>query len=166
MDLLTIILTAVPAAIAIAAATLAIINSVKLLRLKRMIWIMDDHMYEHCQDICDLMDEVEHIDDYLEETSEKINHNVDMTNITLRNFKHAIEHDRKELKEVREVAELHQDALEIMAKNLELCNENTNDTLDLIEDILLADDIEFEYFEEEEPEKVETPKKKSTKKQK
>lgn len=164
MDLLTIILTAVPAAIAIAAATLAIINSVKLLRLKRRIGIMDDHMYDHCQDICDLMDEVEHIDDYLEETSEKINHNVDMTNITLRNFKHAIEHDRKELKEVQKVAELHQDALEMMAEDLKLCNENTNDTLDLIEDILLADDIEFEYFEEED--KPEEPKKKSTKKQK
>lgn len=166
MDLLTIIITAVPAALAIAALVLAICNRVKLNRLHRLIDVMDEHMYDHCKDICDLMDEVENIDDYLEETSEKINHNIDMTNITLRNFKHAIEHDRKELKEIQKVAELHQDALEMMAKDLELCNENTNDTLDLIEDILLVDDIEFEYFEEEEPEETEIQKRKSTKKQK
>lgn len=141
MDYLTIILTAVPAAFAIASLTLAICNRVKLNRLTKNVYQIDEHLYEHCKDICDLMDEVENIDDYLENLEECLNHNVDMTNITLRNFKFAVEKDRRELREIQKVAELHQDALELMRQNLELCNETTNDTLDLIEDILIADSL-------------------------
>lgn len=175
MDYLTIILTAVPAALAIAALVLAIINSVKLRNLRENLEVMDNHLYAHCNDICDLMEEVDNIDTYLENLEECLNHNVDMTNITLRNFKVAVEKDRRELREIQKVAELHQDALELMKQDLELCNETTNDTLDLIEDILIADslvedettewcccktweDDDFEYFETKETKKTKRPK--------
>ena len=141
---------------AVAAFVLAIINAVKLKRLEEFMYDLDDDYVENYLDI-------KNIEDYLEELEKGINHNVDMSNFTLKNFKKAIEDDRRKLQEVYDVVEIHQDVLEKQHAAMNLLDENINDTLDLVEDVLALD--EFEYFEEE-PEETEEPKKKSTKKQK
>lgn len=141
---------------ALAAFVLAIINLVKTHNLREFMYDLDDDYVENYLDI-------KNIEDYLEELEKGINHNVDMSNFTLKNFKRAIEEDRKQLKELEQVVEIHQDVLEKQHTAMNLLDENVNDTLDLVEDLLALD--EFEYFEEE-PEETEEPKKKSTKKQK
>jgi len=139
---------------AVAAFVLAIINLVKTHNVKEFMYDLDDDYVENYLDI-------KNIEDYLEELEKGINHNVDMSNVTLRNFKRAIETDRKDLHNLIETVAIHQDVLEKTTTALDLLDENINDTLDLVEDVLALD--EFEYFEEEEEEPKEEKK---TKKQK
>lgn len=138
---------------AVAAFVLAIINLVKTHNVKEFMYDLDDEYVENYLDI-------KNIEDYLEELEKGINHNVDMSNVTLRNFKRAIETDRKDLHNLIETVAIHQDVLERTKDAMDMLDANINDTLDLVEDVLALD--EFEYFEEEEQPKEE----KKTKKQK
>lgn len=160
------------AALAVAAFTIAICNSVKIKRVKnRMKWLQDDvdWYYNYFNKVYDRLDNMEDfaddVEEYLHNLEESINHNVDMTNFTLNNFKRAIENDRKEIKNLTQVWEIHQTVLEDMHDALDLMDKNLNDTLDVVEDMVYADWLEEcedepEYFEEEKKEK------KSSKKQK
>lgn len=156
------------ALVALVVAVLAIINAVKLKKLTELVWDIDDDYVENYLDI-------KNIEDYLEELEKGINHNVDMSNFTLKNFKRAIEEDRKQLKELEQVVEIHQDVLEKQHAAMNLLDENVNDTLDLIEDIMIYDDLadeeitewcccktweddDFEYFESKETKKTKRPK--------
>lgn len=142
---------------AVAAFVLAIINLVKTHNVKEFMYDLDDEYVENYLDI-------KNIEDYLEELEKGINHNVDMSNVTLRNFKRAIETDRKDLHNLIETVAIHQDVLEKTKDAMDMLDANINDTLDLVEDVLALD--EFEYFEEDEEPKEEQPKEKKTKKQK
>jgi len=113
---------------------LAIINAVKLKRLEEFMYDLDDDYVENYLDI-------KNIEDYLEKLEKGINHNVDMSNYTLKNFKRAIEDDRRKLQEVEDVVEIHQDILEKQHASMKILDENINDTLDLIEDIMIYDDL-------------------------
>lgn len=154
---------------AVAAFVLAIINLVKTHNLEELVWDIDDDYVENYLDI-------KNIEDYLEELEKGINHNVDMSNFTLKNFKKAIEDDRRKLQEVEDVVEIHQDVLEKQHTAMKILDENVNDTLDLIEDIMIYDDLaeeettewcccktweddDFEYFETKETKKTRKPKK-------
>ena len=167
---------------AVASFVLAIINAVELKRVKeRMEFLRKDvdWYYDYFNRIYDRLDNLEDFSDdvneYLDNLEEAINHNVDMTNFTLRNFKYAIEKDRKELKEIEQVVEIHQDVLEKQHAAMKILDENINDTLDLIEDIMIYDDLaeeettewcccktweddDFEYFETKEIKKTKRPK--------
>jgi hypothetical protein len=67
-----------------------------------------------------------------------------MSNFTLKNFKKAIEDDRRKLQEVTDVVEIHQDVLEKQHAAMKILDDNVNDTLDLIEDIMIYDDLSEE----------------------
>lgn len=156
------------ALVALVVAVLAIINAVKLKRLEEFMYDLDDDYVENYLDI-------KNIEDYLEELEKGINHNVDMSNFTLKNFKKAIEDDRRKLQEVEDVVEIHQDVLEKQHAAMKILDENVNDTLDLIEDIMIYDDLAEEEttewcccktWEDDDYEYFETKETKKTKKQK
>ena len=153
---------------AVSAFVLAIINLVKTHNVKEFMYDLDDDYVENYLDI-------KNIEDYLEELEKGINHNVDMSNFTLKNFKRAIEEDRKQLKEIEQVVEIHQDVLEKQHAAMKILDNNVNDTLDLIEDIMIYDDLAEEEVtewccskvgEDDDYEYFKTKETKKTKKQK
>ena len=59
-------------------------------------------MYDLDDDYVENYLDIKNIEDYLEELEKGINHNVDMSNFTLKNFKKAIEDDRRKLQVPRD----------------------------------------------------------------